>query len=502
MTLRKIIPFIIIYSAVLILYYPALFTYFSHDDFFHFKVSLTNGSLREFINFFGFHPFEERQIAFYRPIFREVLYNIFYNLFGLNHLPFRILAFAIHFINIYLVFVFMQMLLRRRFISYFTAFFFAITAANVAPFYYLAGGIQTQGATLFILLSVITFLCYLEEKQIKLKYYSFAFFSLALASHEQSAIIPILLSGLIIIKYRFKTALKKIVSLWPLFLLVLIYVYLNLAVIGYSSAETQYKIVFSIKSTIQTFLWYLVWGLGLPETFVDFLLPGFKLNPSLMRYWGNYYRIIFPTFFISLTSIIFAKIYLLIKQEKRLFDKGLFFLVIWHPLGILPVIFLPAHKSTHYLYPSLPALWGIIGYLIYNSYQTLKKSHFNLSNMFLGLFLSSATLLSSTSAVLGRTTYWAAQRGKYAGKLINEVRVKYPSLPKGATLYFTNDLNYPFVSKDWGGTSKQAYFALNGENALQLFYKDPTLKVYYEDLEKIPLDKKYEKIYQIKAPIP
>ena len=163
--LKKLLPFLIIYIFVIVLYCPALSTFFSHDDFFHFKVSLTDGSFGQFIKFFGFYPFEQRQIAFYRPLFREVLYNSFYYLFGLNQIPFRLLSFSIHFINIYLVFSFMQKLLNKKVISYFTSFFFGVTAANVAPFYYLAGGIQTQGATMLILLTLISFIKYLKSKR-------------------------------------------------------------------------------------------------------------------------------------------------------------------------------------------------------------------------------------------------------------------------------------------------------------------------------------------------
>ena len=498
---KKSLPLLIIYSAVVLLYFPSLTTYFSHDDFFHFKISMTDGSLGQFVNFFGFHPFNERLIAFYRPIFREVLYNTFYNLFGLNQLPFRLLSFAIHFINIYLVFNLMQLLFKKKFISYFASFFFAITAANVSSFYYLAGGIQTQGATMLILLSIITFILYLDEKAIKLKYFSFVFFILALSSHEQSAIIPLLMVGILFIKFKYKTAIKKIFTLWSFFLFVAIYIYLNITVIGYSSTETQYQMVFGLKTNLQTILWYLVWALGLPETFVDFLLPSFKLNPSLMRYWGNYYRTVFPAFTVSVILILTAKIIIYFKKKNLLFDKKFLFLITWFPLGILPVLFLPAHKSTHYLYPSLPAFWGIIAYLIFNGYNLLIKHHLKLSNIFLFALLTSLTLLSSTSAVLGRTTYWAAQRGILAGILIDEVKTKYPTLPKGAVLYFTNDPEYPFVSEAWGGTSKQAYFALNGEDGLQLLYNDPALRVFYEDLGGVPENFPEEKIYILVARI-
>ena len=122
---KNTLAFLIIYSIVILFYYPVLTTFFSHDDFFHLKVSITDGSLKQFINFFDFHPFEERLIAFYRPIFREVFYNTFYNLFGLNQLPFRILSFVLHFANIYLVFTLTEKLFRNKFISYFATFFFA-----------------------------------------------------------------------------------------------------------------------------------------------------------------------------------------------------------------------------------------------------------------------------------------------------------------------------------------------------------------------------------------
>ena len=497
----KYIYIFIIYSAVLILYYPALTTFFSHDDFFHFKVSLTDGSLRQLINFFGFHPFEQRLIAFYRPIFREVLYNTFYNLFGLNQLPFRFLSFAIHFINIYLVFNLIQLIFKKKFISYFVSFFFAITAANVSPFYYLAGGIQTQGATMFVLLTIIFYLKCLNNNKSIFRYLSYITFLLALASHEQSAILPILLSGLILIKYKFDKALKQLFNLWPLFLIVAVYIYLNVTVIGYSSTETQYRMVFGIKTTIQTVLWYMVWALGLPETFIDFLQPGFTLNPSLMRYWGNYYRTIFPSFAMALVLIIASVAYLFFKSREFLFNKKLLFLIVWFPLGILPVLFLPAHKSTHYLYPSLPAFWGTIGFLVFNGYQKLRRKYVKLSNIILSVLLTSLTLLSSTSAVLGRNTYWAAQRGRLAGKLVQDVKSKYPTLPKGAVIYFTNDPSYPFISEDWGSTSKQASLALNGEDALQLLYNDPTFHVFYEDLGEIPDDIQESSVYQIEAKV-
>lgn len=486
--IKKIFPLLIIFITVLILYYPVFSTYFSQDDFFHFKVSQTDGSLKGFLNLFGFHPFAERGIAFYRPIFREVLFNSFYTIFGLNHLPFRILSLAIHFLNIYLVYIFMQNLFPRKIISFFIAFFFGISSAHVASLYYLAGGIQALGATTFIFLTLIFFLNYLNKRDIKYKFLSFATFFLALGSHELAAILPFLLVGLIILYVPEKA--WPIIKLWPFFLVVFIYLYLDITKIGFSSGELQYQLIFNQMTFVNNLAWYSGWALGLPEMLLDFVMPGFKLNPTLMRYWGNYFIIIFATFFISVTILGISLIYLI--RKGQIFKKKFYFFLIWFPLGLMPVIFLPSHKSTYYLAPVLPAFWAIVAYLIF---------HTHLARFLVITFCLAALILSVTSINLGHSTYWAAQRGKLAKKLIDQVITTYPMLPKGSAVYFTNDPNYPFVAQDWGGSSKQASFVLNGADALQLLYKDPTLKVFYEDLGELPEGIPQDRIFTVVAKI-
>jgi len=227
---------IFIYFLALFLFFPVFNTFFAQDDFFHFKVALTDGSLGAFIRFFGFYPFSVRGIAFYRPIFREVVYNIFYSLFGLNAFPFRILQLIIHFINIYLVYILTQKLFKNPQISFFTSLFFGITAANVGILYYLAGGIQASGATMFILASLLAF--FNNRRTL-----SFLFFILALASHELSVILPILLAGLIFINSKSTKSflLKSLTTLWPYILTLFTYLTLNLKVIGFSHSEVKFK---------------------------------------------------------------------------------------------------------------------------------------------------------------------------------------------------------------------------------------------------------------------
>lgn len=483
--MKKILPFLIIFSTVAILYYPVLFTYFSQDDFFHFKVSLTDGSILQFINLFGFHPFTERGIAFYRPIFREDLFNIFYSLFGLNPYPFRILQFSLLFLNSFLIYHLINKFFNNKYLSFFVSFFYAISSAQVSPLYYLAGGIQVLGATTFLLLTLL-----LAFKNL---FFSFFTFLLALASHELASIIPFIITSLLFIRYPFKKAFKKLWQVLPFFFVLSVYLYLEITKIGFSVSEKQYQAIFSLKAILNSYMWYIGWALGLPEMLIDFVFPGFKLNPTLMRYWGSYYYTIFSTFLISLLLLLAGSIYLLIKKNKLFFDKKFFFFGFWFILSLVPVILLPLHKSTQYLETGLGAFWTIIGLIIFNIYQL------KILRIFCIILVISLFTLSATSVILQRNTYWAAQRGRYAEQLIRQVTTAYPTMPKGSVIYFKNDPNYPFVAKEWGSSSKQAAFILNNADALRLVYKDPTIKVYYEDLEKPDYSK--ENVYSLVAKI-
>lgn len=500
MSKKELLWLLPIFAFVLILYFPVFGVYFSQDDFFHFKVSQTNGTIGAFVKLFGFPSFEERGYAFYRPIFREGLYNIYYLLFGLNVFPFRTLSLILHFLNTLLVYILIQKLFKKKNLSLFTAFFFGISTPNLAILYYLAGGVQILGATMFLLLSMIFFLKYLDGEGFRFKILSFGSFLLGLGSHENAVIIPIVLMGTIFVKSSIdKFIVRGIREVWPFFITLLVYLYLDVVIIGFLQKEEQYQVILSFQKTLNSFAWYSAWALGIPEMLIDFVQPGLKLNPSLMRYWGDFYSAIFTAFFFSIFFLGITTLSVFLKARNLFSDRRFWFFIFWFPLAIFPVIFLPLHKSTYYLGTALPAFWAIIGLLVFNAYWSAKKNYPRFSGAFLGGLLTSLVALSVFSVKIGESTFWAANRGRIAGRLVREVMSKYPNIPKESVVYFSNDPNYPFVAKDWGGTSKQAAFVLNKEDALQLLYKDPTLRVFYEDLGGVPSDFPRDRVYSLVA---
>lgn len=474
---KKIIYFGLIFALTLFLFWPSFSVYFTGDDFFHFKIAQTDGSILGFIKLFGFYSYEIKKAAFYRPLFREAIYNLSYSLWGLNQLPLRILSMLLHFANVILVFVVMKKIFKNELIAYLTSFFVAVSAANAALLYYIAGGLQSQAATLLILLTMILFP--------KHKTIAFITFVLSLMSHELAVITPVLLTGYTYLNKNFR--LKQIL---PYFAVSILYLYADFKIIGFSKSEVQYGLVLNPKTTINSLFWYSLWSFGLPETLIDFVNPGFKLNPNLMKYWGDLYKFIFPSFFVLLGSF-FAAALLRFKRINE--GRELLFLGFWFIVGISTVLFLPMHKSTYYLALSLPAFWGIVSYFLIEKKILSKASCL--------IFIISFSVFTYYSIKVMDTTYWVAQRGRLSERLLKDFKSQNPTLPKAAVILVKNDPGYPFVAEDWGGTSKQASLILSGADAFQLLYRDPDLKVYYQDSGGLPPETEGVKVFEFTAKI-
>jgi len=262
---------------------------------------------------------------------------------------------------------------------------------------------------------------------------------------------------------------EKIRHLAPHFICILALAFIEVKIIGFSTGEAQYQTVFNLKTMANTLSWYGLWAFGLPGTLIDYVGPGLKLNPNLMANWGGYYKVIFPAFAASV--VLFAAA--VFKSRPRLMDRRVGFFAFWFVAGLLPVLFLPSHKEVYYLGTVLPAFWALVFYLIFGARKYSKV----LSVLFMVCLLT----LTVYSIKLGSLTYWVVDRGRLSYKIMSGIKEKYPVLPKGAVLYIKNDPDYPFIAREWGGTSKQASLILSNSDALELLYDDPALTVYFED---------------------
>lgn len=342
----------IIFTALIIsflMFYPALGSFFTHDDFYFLKISEAS-SFKEFAGFFN--PVKDDQnIGVYRPLPLRVYYFLGTSVFNLNPLGLRAVSFITFFLDILLVGYLAKLLTKNNKISSLSIFLYAVSVTHFGQIYYV-GAFQELLITLLVLSSVIFFV---KDKVVL----SFIFFILSLMCKETAVTLP----GLFVLVFLHqkytkvsKVSFKKfVISLVPFVLLLGVYLYLKFFHFGTIEGDS-YIWDFSPTRAANTVMWYLLWSLNLPETLVDFIGPGLNINPNLMKYWSADIIPIALLFAAQLILIIYA----FIKFKIRKNIIFILFCALWFLATISPVIFLPLHKFTYYL--TLP-LFGVVLFL-------------------------------------------------------------------------------------------------------------------------------------------
>ena len=448
--MKKYWPIVLLSLIFLGLYRFIFNLYFAQDDFFHLKMSLVN-NFSDFINFFSFK--NQFGYTFYRPISTQVYNLVMVSLFGYNPFFFHLISFIFFIANIFLVFKIVNKILQKESLAWLVAFLYGLNASNVGSLSYISN-FQEICMAFF---TFLTFWFYLKKNSLFL-----LTFILALLSKEASITF-----SFIIIFYEFLLGKKNWRKILPLFLVLGIYGIFRLSS-GLPDVSV-YRPVFSLKKILNSYLWYFLWGLGLPEMLTDFIGPGIKFSQELFINFGREVLV----YLIGSFSFFGLLAIGLLKFKKKDFKVVLFFLA-WFAVGLMPVIFWPFHKYVYYLTMPLLGLAASLMIILKNAPRFV--CYFGI------LFL---IIISVTTTNLSQKTYWVVNRSKISQQIIEDFKKQYPSLPKEAAIYFRNDPNYPTVP-NFGNSSTQASYALSGESAFQLLYHDLTIKVYFEDLDKPP----------------
>lgn len=447
---NKKIFFAFIVLLSIVIYFPLLNSFFFQDDFFHFKMAEAQ-SLADFVNFFSFK--NNFDYSFYRPLSTQVFLFVTKTLFGYEPFFFHLIGFVFFILNTFLVFKISERVIKDSRISILAAFLYAINPSNLASLSYIS--VFEEISMAFFLL--LAFFYYLKNSKVAI-----IFFILSLLCRENALVLPAILTV-----YEFILGKKQFKKIIPFGIVLVGYILLR---VGVGIPDTSvYQLVLTPKKFLNSYFWYFIWGMGWPEMFVDYIGPGFKINQNLFLWYNPRVILIFITSAVS--SLLFG---VGIIKSKTTELKITIFLLSIFAIGLLPVIFWPWHKFIYYL--TVPVIGLLTAYL----YSLSKLSKLLLS---VGLVTMTATCLLSQN--LMRETYWAVNRAKISRNLVEKLKENYPTLPKGASLYFTNDPGYPEIP-GFGNSSTQASYVLSGVNGPQVIYHDYSLKVFYEDFGVIP----------------
>lgn len=472
--MRKLLSFLkkywlLVASLVIsfLMFYPALSSFYTHDDFFFLKIAKVS-SFGDFVNFFNLVK-DSEGIGVYRPLPLRVYYFLASGVFNLNPLPLRIISFVTFFIDVVLVHRLAELLTKNRKIALLSSFLYATSVTHFGQLYYI-GAYQELLLTLFFLASVTFFIKY----EIGVGYSvrnlvaSFLFFILALMSKETGVILPFIL---IIVHFylrvvgatgRIKFPIKKlIISLLPYGVVLGVYLSLHFLSFGLISGDS-YIWDFAPGRALNTSFWYFLWSLNLPEMLIDFVGPGLKLNPNLLKYWSADIIPIFVLFTAQAGFIVFA-----LFKSKILKNKSLIlFCVSWFLLTISPVVFLPVHKFTYYL--TLP-LFGVIMLLSYllNGQKPVVKI----------LFCTIWVVLSLTSLRLTLETNWITQGVNTSERVNNYFKENREALK-------SKDISFVDTPEDkdlpWSPTLTLKT-VLSEYNFFDLFYPELRERISYGD---------------------
>lgn len=387
----------------LLLYLPSFFNYFSRDDFFLLQLAKVN-SPTGFWHFFDFINSPDK-LKFYRPLTAQTYFLISY-FFNLSPYPLHIISFITFLADIYLVYLLAKLILHEEKASLITTFLYAVSATHFAQLYW-PSIYQELGLIFFFLLAIIFFL----KKRTIL---SLLMLIGALLSKETAIMIPAVLTGMVVLEKNW----RRVLPLIPYWIIIGLYLYVHLAFFGLPTGGV-YTMDFSPK-ILNTLSWYLLWSFNLPELLVDYIGPGFHLNPNLFRFHGLSVLAIVLVFLLTMAAAICA----MFKTKK--WDRKIIFLSTgWFLATLLPVIFLPWHKFTYNLGVPLVGITLFLGWLLkMNQKLTI-------------VFCASWLLTSVFTNILTYQTHWIITGSKVAQRIEKYFSLNHDKLNKNIVFYDT-----------------------------------------------------------------
>ena len=462
---------ILIFFISFLLFFPALSTFFTHDDFFLLKIARID-TFRQFLNFFN--PVRGPEgLGMYRPLGMQIFYLLDWKLFNLNPFWLHAVAFITFFAVIYLVNKLIRLLTGNKIIGITAAFLYAVSASHFAHLYSFGVYVELL-VTLFALLSCISFIHYIKTKSLKDLIITFLYFLGGLFSKETFVVIPFLL---ILIYFYLLVRKKKVLgkpkdiflALTPFFATIAIYFLMRFKYFGFPQGDS-YVWIFSFR-VFNSLFWYFLWAMNLPEMLVDFVGSGLRFNPNLFKFYS---KEIIPIFILFAMQILFL-LCAFVKWFRKYQNQKLITLIFslgWFAISLAPVIFLPLHKFTYYLTLPMVSVVLLISILLENTKSVTIKIFF----LFTWLLLSFLTL------GLTSKTHWMTQGPKIA-KYIHHYLLENQNLTRDyqeIVFYDTKeDKDLPWSP---AGLIKAV---LSDQNYLNVFWNGKLIAKYYESENEI-----------------
>lgn len=450
----------LIILAVYVLYRQSLSYFFFQDDWFHLNISRAS-NMKEFFNFFAVRT----DIIAWRPISKQLFFFLSQALFGLSPFWPHLIIFIIFLSNIFLVYRLVYQLFNSYRLAAITSFLYGTSTIHFTPLSWLSAGEYIIG-TFFWLLCVSSYLFFKKDKKISTYLLFLLYFIFCLASTEFALTIPLVVLGYELFIKNHKShnkilnvnLISTITYLSPIIFIILVYVILRI-IIYPLPANGDYGLSINLR-TINTYIWYGLWSLNVPEIFKYQLILSkftFSKEPAFLFHFNNYSIRFFILFSLGLLTLM----YIFFINIKRKTIYILLISILFFSITISPVLFLPKHTFPHYL--SIPSIgiYTFIGYL-FSSLKYQYKRNIVVLIIFIATWFASAF----NALAFTRETHWIPGEQSISKNLTKKIQNTYLYLPRYSSLFvYDSDLKIKH--------------ALMDQYALQVIFNDKTLKTIY-----------------------
>jgi tetratricopeptide (TPR) repeat protein len=344
-----LLGFVILFLAILYVYYPSFQFDFIYDDFIVIKSQKPFAGIHDVVRMF-----QERHypgLPYYRPIVRTTLL-LQNTIHGNNPAPF-------HQLNVFLLWIAaigVYWLLRQPYLNvprplaFIVAGIFALHPISSACVYPIASGRETLLPGIFMILSIVSYL----KKGDVWYFWTFIFFTLALFSKEQGLmLLPLFITGDL---FRMKNdpSLKEIRYWFKRYTLIIIvlFIYMQIRLTLFGGSEFAITIF--------------------KDPFKPFFTPLYALQSIFAPFRDEVYEPVQVKFWLSVPRLIIAIVSALLVSLGiyKYAHRGRFLFVFWGSwfvLSMLPtanVVVQEAAFSERYIFQSFLAVLVITAFIL------------------------------------------------------------------------------------------------------------------------------------------
>lgn len=449
---KYILFFIFLFILTYGVYKDSFHSYFFQDDWFSLRIS-SFSSIFDIWKFF----IPRVDVIYYRPLGMQIPFYILHSLFNINPIPFRLLNYVTHILNIVLVYFLLLKITNKRIIGLLGSFSYATSTIHYIPFYWSATYAFVLGPT-FSFLSILFFLHFLNSYTKKAFYFSFLCLIVALFTYEMAAVIPFLL--LVYILLIHKKRREFLISFPHMFIAV---IFTGTRLIFFPLPQTrEYQISFG-SYIIQNLKGYVLWSLNWPEEMKAQFINFHTINPQFIKDFPFYFAIFAVTLSIFIALFLIIPFILMLLKRCKVQFKYVIFGLSWFVIGLLPVLFFSKHSFAYYLSLSSIGLYIVLFTIFENSYK--KKTSLLVYSTALVVFLFSWLVSVNTTIDFNSKVHWAPRRAKLSKTMIENSK----------SLFDNSMINEIYID-----SSSENRLALNDQDAFIMLSKNIHFVTYYQ----------------------